>query len=463
MFQDNDTMILHGCKFFLKKCFQKNNDFVRTNTMRILLIGSGGREQAMAMSLMASPLCTHLWVAPGNTGITCLSGQTAVQVQSVAIAANAIEQLVAFARQEKIDFVISGPEEPLVQGLYDAMKQAGIACLGPSRAAACLEGSKVMMKELVHRFGVPTATYETFHDAATARLFARQLLQTSQQPVVIKTNGLAAGKGVVIAATATEADAAIDAILIEKKFGAAGNEIIIEEFLRGQELSYFILTDGTNSVFLGAAEDHKQAFDHDQGPNTGGMGAYSPSPILTPDLQTQIEKDIVAPTIAGMKSIGCPYQGILFFGLMVDGGRATLLEINIRLGDPEAAVILLNLQTDLLTALLSAEKNILDDFQCKLWPRTALAVVMASRGYPDNPCRGQVIALPDLPPDCYILHAGTKQNADGQIIANGGRVLTIAGTAANLTTAREKIYGVIDRISFPDSFYRRDIGARTNK
>ncbi|MDI9313563.1 MAG: phosphoribosylamine--glycine ligase [Hydrotalea sp.] len=437
--------------------------------MKILLIGSGAREHAMARVIALSPLCDELWVAPGNPGIATLNRDHsgAAPTNIIAISANDIADLVAFAVETKISFVVCGPEDPLTLGLYDAMTAAGIACLGPSRAAAALEGSKIMMKDLAQRNNIPTARYEHFTDATAANQFAKKLWDETHKPIVIKTDGLAAGKGVVIAETLAAAAATIDAILVQKKFGPAGDEIIIEEFLTGQELSYFVLSDGTNGVFMGTAEDHKQAFDNDQGPNTGGMGAFTPSPILNAALQAQIERDIVAPTIAGMNSIGAPYVGVLFFGLMVENNHATLLEINIRLGDPEAAVVLETMQTDLLIAMMSAQKHALEDFSIKHWhnqqgqPQTALAVVMAAEGYPEQPQKGQEITLPtSLPDGCRLLHAGTALNSDGKLIASGGRVLTLVATADDIPAARAKIYGAIKTINFPRSFYRSDIGAR---
>ncbi len=431
--------------------------------MKILLIGSGAREQAMAQALLQSPLCSVLMVAPGNPGIANLT--TTIPVKS-----NDVDGLVAMAVKEKIDFVIVGPEEPLTLGIYDAMTARGLACLGPSRAAASLEGSKIIMKEVAVENNIPTARYKNFDDANMAKAFASELWQETKKPIVIKTDGLAAGKGVIIAENLLDAHRAIDDVLLEKKFGEAGSNIVIEEFLTGREVSYFVLSDGNHWIFMGSAEDHKKAFDNDKGPNTGGMGAFSPSPILSKALQAQVEKEIVGPTIAGMKDRGWPYVGILFFGLMVEDDKAKLLEINIRLGDPEAAVILQTMQTDLLIALLSAQRGALEDFSIKHWhdahgvPQTALAVVMASKGYPEKPLHGQKIILPNiLPEDVVILHAGTGLDADNNLVAKGGRVLTVVATAGDIAGARRKVYDVIDKIDFPDSFYRHDIGTRGKK
>lgn len=431
--------------------------------MKILLIGSGAREQAMAQALLQSPLCSVLMVAPGNPGIANLT--TTIPVKS-----NDVDGLVAMAVKEKIDFVIVGPEEPLTLGIYDAMTAHGVACLGPSRAAASLEGSKIIMKEVAIENNIPTARYKNFDDANMAKAFASELWQETKKPIVIKTDGLAAGKGVIIAENVLDAHRAIEEVLLEKKFGEAGSDIVIEEFLTGREVSYFVLSDGNNWIFMGSAEDHKKAFDNDKGPNTGGMGAFSPSPILSKALQAQVEKEIVGPTIAGMKDRGYPYVGILFFGLMVEDDKAKLLEINIRLGDPEAAVILQTMQTDLLIALLSAQRGALEDFSIKHWhdahgvPQTALAVVMASKGYPEKPLHGQKIILPNiLPEDVVILHAGTGLDSDNNLVAKGGRVLTVVATAGDIAGARSKVYDVIDKIDFPDSFYRHDIGTRGKK
>lgn len=422
--------------------------------MKILLIGNGGREHALARQLLMSPLLTELWVTPANAGIAEIT-------KTLNIKADDISALVQFAIKEKIDFVLSGGETPLVLGLWDAMKNAGIACLGPSLAAAQLEGSKIWMKQLCQECRIPTARYQHFTDLKLAKNYAAELWQNTKSPIVIKTDGLAGGKGVIIANDLSIAERALTDMLITKKFGKAGEKIIIEEFLLGREMSYFILTDGKNYVELGSAEDHKQAFDGDLGPNTGGMGAFSPSPILTPKLNQQIKEEIVKPLLKGLAAKGSPYMGILFFGLMVQNDYAKLLEINIRLGDPEAQVILPLLKSDFLTAVLSTERGVLDDFSIEWNPYHAVAVVFASKGYPNDYKTHQPIILPQkLNNDCFIFHAGTIKAPDGTLLSNGGRVLTATALAEDRKKAIKKAYELIATIKFNNGFFRHDIGKR---
>ncbi len=419
--------------------------------MKILIIGSGAREHALAVQLGQSPLCDGVYCAPGNAGI-------ANHAQLVAIQPNQIDQLVAFARDNAIDFVMAGSELPLTLGLYDACAAANIACLGPSKMAAQLEGSKIFMKKLAKKYGVPTAQYAQFDNADMAIAHC----QNHPTPIVIKADGLAGGKGVVIAQSKEEASDAIKEMMIDKKFGGSGTKIIIEEFLEGEELSYFILADGKNFITLGAAQDHKRINDGDNGPNTGGMGAYSPVPWLNDTLEQTIQTTIVKPFIDGLLADNMPYMGIMFLGLMVHKNQPKLIEINVRFGDPECQTILPRLRGDLLTALLTATAGGLDFFAMPLHERHSLCVVMAGLGYPETPKTGQTIILPNpIDNNVHIYHGATQKDSTGNgYIANGGRVLSVVAQGQNLQQAQQLAYQTIKNINFPDSHYRRDIGWR---
>lgn len=419
--------------------------------MRVLVVGGGGREHALCWALAASPLLTQLWCAPGNPG-------TATVAENVPIAATDIAALVDFARAQAIDLVVPGPEGPLVAGLADALGLAGIACCGPSAAAARLEGSKSFAKEVCDAAGIPTARWERFDDAAAARAFVRR----RGAPVVVKADGLAAGKGVVVAASVAEAEAAIEAFMQARTLGAAGASVVIEECLVGEEVSLFALCDGTHAIPFGAAQDHKRAGEGDTGPNTGGMGAYSPPPALTPALAEAAMARIVRPALAELARQGTPFRGILFAGLMLTPDGPSLIEFNVRLGDPEAQCLLPLLQSDLLAALLAACDGELGDFDLRWRPGAALAVVLAARGYPGAHATGTEIgdlAQAEAVPGALVFQAGTARQG-GALVAAGGRVLTVCGTGPDLPAAHAAAYRAVGAIGWPDGFYRRDIGRR---
>jgi len=418
--------------------------------VNILLIGSGGREHALAWALAASPLVTKLYCAPGNAGI-------AEVAECVAIGAMALDRLVAFAVESKIDFAIVGPEAPLVAGLADRFEAAGIKSFGPSANAAQLEASKGFVKDLCAEHGIPTAAYRRCRDIDEAKAFAGTL----PLPVVIKADGLAQGKGVVVAETRADADAAIES-MFGGAFGDAGQEVVVEEFLEGEEASFFALCDGEHILPLAGAQDHKRAFDGDEGPNTGGMGAYSPAPVLTPAIERQVIERIVMPTVAAMRARGTPYQGVLYAGLMIGKDGPKLIEYNCRFGDPECQVLMLRLQSDLLPALIAARVGMLDSIDLAWSDEAAIAVVMAAKGYPGTYATGSEIRGLDQAAQVdgvQIFHAGTARQG-GRVIANGGRVLNVGATGGTLAEARERAYQAIGLIDWPDGFYRRDIGWR---
>ncbi len=414
--------------------------------MRVLLVGSGGREHALAWALAASPLLAKLFVAPGNPGIAALA-------ETTPIAAADLAALVAFARDNAVDLVVPGPEGPLVAGLTDAIAAAGIACCGPTAAAARLEGSKRFTKELADAAGIPTARWEQFTDAAEARDFVAR----RGAPLVVKADGLAAGKGVVVAIDEAEALAAVDAML-GGRFGDAGRRIIIEERLVGQEVSLFALCDGTDAVFLGAARDHKRVGEGDTGPNTGGMGAVSPVPGFDPLPAMDL---IIRPALAEMARRGTPFRGVLFAGLMLTDDGVKLIEFNVRFGDPECQAILPRLQSDLLPALLAACEGELGHFALRFHDLACCAVVMAATGYPDQPIDGGPIGGLDRAAtvaDTLVFHAGTRVES-GRVVAAGGRVLTLVGTGRDAVSARAAAYRAVDALDWPGGFCRRDIGA----
>jgi phosphoribosylamine--glycine ligase len=419
--------------------------------MKVLLVGSGGREHALAWAIAASPLCTKLWIAPGNAG-------TGAEGENVPIAADDISGLLRFARARQVDLVVVGPEAPLVAGLADAMRAAGVKCFGPSAAAARLEGSKAFMKSVCDEAGVPTAAWARFTDAGAARAHVRQ----QGAPIVVKADGLAAGKGVVVADTVEEALEAIDAIMVERVHGESGAEVVVEEFLDGEEISFFALCDGTHAIPMLAAQDHKRVGDGDVGPNTGGMGAYSPPPSWTPALEAQVMETMIRPTLAAMARRGAPFQGVLFAGLMLTKAGPKLLEYNVRFGDPECQVLMLRLQSDLLPALLAACDGELEKFALRWLPDAALVVVMAARGYPGAYEKGSTIAgldAADSVPGAKLFHAGTALK-DGRVVANGGRVLAVGAIGTTLRAAHDAAYATVDRVVWPDGFCRRDIGWR---
>lgn len=420
--------------------------------MNILVIGSGGREHALAWSIASSPLTDRLWCAPGNAGIADVA-------ECVPIGAEDIDAIVTFAKEHSVDLVVIGPEAPLVEGLADRLKAEGIKAFGPSAAASMLEGSKGFMKDMLAKYGIPTAAYRRFTDADAARAYVRD----QGAPIVVKTDGLAAGKGVTVAMTVDEAIAAIDGAMVDGVFGTAGAEIVIEEFMEGEELSFFALCDGSNALPLASAQDHKAVSDGDKGPNTGGMGAYSPAPVYTPEVERRVMDEIINPLMAGMKAEGCPYQGVLFAGLMITDKGPRVIEFNVRFGDPECQVLMMRLKSDLVPALLASCDGVLDSFDLRWSDETALTVVMAAKGYPGSYRKGTVIGgLEEAGrvEGVTVFHAGTKKDADGHIVSAGGRVLNVTATGRTVAEARQRAYEAVSRIDWPDGFCRSDIAWR---
>lgn len=420
--------------------------------MKVLVVGGGGREHALCWALSASPLLTKLWCAPGNAGI-------AEVAECVPIGAEDIPGLVGFAREQGVDLVVAGPEAPLTLGLADACAEAGLRCFGPSAAAAQLEGSKTFTKEVADAAGAPTARWQRFADPDAARAYVRE----QGAPIVVKADGLAAGKGVVVAATVEEAEAAIAEIMESRVHGAAGATVVIEECLVGQEISFFALCDGRTALPLGAAQDHKRVGDGDTGPNTGGMGAYSPPPAFTDALREEVMARIIRPTLAEMAKRGTPFRGVLFAGLMLTEQGPKLIEFNVRFGDPECQALMVRLRSDLLSALLAACDGELHDFDLRWEDLHSMVVVMAARGYPGAYVKGTEIRGLDAAaavPGVQVFHAGTARRADGAIVATGGRVLGITATGRTLREARDAAYQAVDAIDWPEGFCRRDIGYR---
>ncbi len=418
--------------------------------MNVLLIGAGGREHALAWALSASPLLTKLFCAPGNAGIAEVTACVPLDPADHAA-------VIRFCRDQRIDLVVIGPEAPLVAGLGDALGDSGIRYFGPTKAAAQLEGSKGFTKDLCREANIPTAAYGRFteRDAAKAFLASRGL------PIVIKADGLAAGKGVVIATTRTEAEAAIDACL-SGAFGTAGSEVVIEEFLQGEEASFFALCDGVTALALASAQDHKRVGDGDTGPNTGGMGAYSPAPIMTHEMTDRVMREIIMPTVKTMAARGTPFKGVLFAGLMITASGPKLIEYNVRFGDPETQVLMMRLKSDLLAALLATADGVLSNFDLRWSDDAALTVVMAANGYPGTPLKGTEIKGLDaakLVPNVEIFHAGTRRDG-ARLLADGGRVLNVTGRGRTVSEARDAAYAAIEKIDWPDGFYRKDIGWR---
>lgn len=421
--------------------------------MKVLVVGGGGREHALCWSLRASPLVEEVICAPGNAG-------TAEEARTVDIKADDVDGLVALARTEAVGLVVVGPEAPLVLGLVDRLRAIGIKACGPSAAAARLEGSKAFAKAFCSRHGIPSAAFRTFKRDERAE--ARAYLDAQGAPIVIKADGLAAGKGVVVATTREEALAAVDAAF-DGAFGAAGETIVVEEFLEGEEASLFALCDGRTALEIGTAQDHKRAFDGDRGPNTGGMGAYSPAPRLDPAMVERVMAEIVRPTVAGMAAEGAPFTGILYAGLMLTAAGPKLIEYNVRFGDPECQVILPRLMTDLAQLLLGAADGMLDRMSLRWYPEHALSVVVASRGYPGDYRKGAEIKGLDALRDrdgLLLFHAGTRRDREGRVLAEGGRVLTVTGLGPTLAAARERAYAAVARIDWPEGFCRNDIGWR---
>jgi phosphoribosylamine--glycine ligase len=416
----------------------------------ILLIGGGGREHALARSLAASPLCDRLLVAPGNPG-------TAQHGTNVPVDPTDHAAVIDLCRREGVEFVVVGPEGPLVAGLVDDLAASGIKAFGPNRAAAQLEGSKAFTKEMARKAGIPSADFARFTEAEAAKIYIR----AQGAPIVVKADGLAAGKGVVVATDVAEAEAAVDAML-GGSLGAAGAEVVIEECLFGEEASFFALCDGNHAVAFGTAQDHKRVHDGDQGPNTGGMGAYSPAPIITPALEADVMETIIRPTLTAMRDAGTPFVGILYAGLMLTADGPKLIEYNIRFGDPEAQVLLPRLRTDLVAVMQAACEGTLDQVRPSWSDEAALTVVLAAEGYPGTPRRGTEIRGLEqaaTQPNICLFHAGTAHQ-DGALVANGGRVLNVTATGPTIRDAQARAYAAVDMIDWPEGFCRRDIGWR---
>ncbi len=421
--------------------------------MRVLIVGSGGREHALAWKLAQSDQVTRVYVAPGNAG-TALEPK----VENLAVGAEEIDRLADFAQENRIDLTVVGPEAPLVAGIVDGFRARGLKCLGPTQAAARLEGSKAFCKEFMQRHGIPTAAYAVFSESEAAVDYIRR----QGTPIVIKADGLAAGKGVVVAHTEPEAAGAVRSMLTKGIFGEAGRRLVVEEFLEGEEASFIVLADGRNILTLATSQDHKPLEDGDRGPNTGGMGAYSPAPVITPKVQERILSQVIYPTIEGMAAEGIPYTGFLYAGLMITpDGSPKVLEFNCRLGDPETQPILMRLQSDLFELCLAAARGELTGVKAEWDRRAALGVVMAAQGYPGVYRQGEVIeGLPgEGGEDVKVFHAGTRLEA-GRVITAGGRVLCVCALGESVTEAQRKAYAQVEKIHWPGAYYRRDIGWR---
>jgi len=418
--------------------------------MKILVIGGGGREHALAWKLARSPKTTRVYVAPGNAG-------TALDPDMQNVPITSIPELVQFALDEQIGLTVVGPEAPLSEGVVNAFKAAGLKIFGPSRAAAQLESSKDFAKAFMQRHGIPTAAYATFTDAAAAHDHVRQ----QGAPIVIKADGLAAGKGVVVAMNEDVAHAAIDMMLADNKLGAAGARVVIEEFLQGEEASFIAMVDGEHILALATSQDHKRLLDGDLGPNTGGMGAYSPAPVVTPEIHAKAMREIIRPTVRGMAKEGNSYTGFLYAGLMIDSnGKPKTLEFNCRLGDPETQPIMLRLKSDLVVLLEHAVNGTLDQVEAEWDRRTALGIVLAAANYPETPRKGDVISgLPKQLQDAHVFHAGTALQ-DGKVVTSGGRVLCVTALGDTVRQAQSRAYEIADGIAFDGRQMRRDIGHR---
>jgi len=418
--------------------------------MNLLVIGSGGREHALAWRLAQSPRIGRIYVAPGNAGTAQEDGLFNVPL-------TAIPDLLDFARKEAVALTVVGPEAPLAAGIVDTFRSAGLRIFGPTRAAAQLEASKDFAKAFMVRHGIPTAAYASFTDAKAAHDYVAQ----RGAPIVIKADGLAAGKGVVVATTPEEAHAAIDLMLVSNKMGVAGARVVIEEFLEGEEASFIVMVDGKHVLPLASSQDHKRLFDADKGPNTGGMGAYSPAPVLTPAIHARVMREVIQPVIQGMEKEGSPYTGFLYAGLMIkaDGSTKTL-EFNCRMGDPETQPIMMRLKNDLFTLIEHAVEGALDAVEAEWDRRVALCAVMAAAGYPDHPRIGDLIkGLPRNGDDFHVFHAGTSVR-DGKVVTNGGRVLCVTALGDTVRVAQRRAYAIAEGIHFDGSQMRRDIGFR---
>ncbi|XP_010245508.1 PREDICTED: phosphoribosylamine--glycine ligase isoform X2 [Nelumbo nucifera] len=425
----------------------------------VLVIGGGGREHALCYALQRSPSCDAVFCAPGNAGIAAQGNATCIPDLDIFDSS----AVISFCRTWGVGLVVVGPEAPLVAGLVNDLVNAGIPTFGPSSEAAVLEGSKDFMKKLCDKYGIPTAKYQTFTDPHAAK----QYIQEQGAPIVIKADGLAAGKGVVVAMTLEEAYEAVDSMLVKGVFGSAGCRVIVEEFLEGEEASFFALVDGENAIPLESAQDHKRVGDGDTGPNTGGMGAYSPAPVLTEELKSLVMSSIIIPTVKGMSAEGCKFIGVLYAGLMIEkkSGLPKLIEYNVRFGDPECQVLMVRLESDLAQVLLAACRGELSGVSLSWSPGSAMVVVLASQGYPGTYEKGTVIRNLEeaelIAPSVKIFHAGTTIDSDGNFLAVGGRVLGVTAMGKDIEEARERAYQVVECINWPEGFYRRDIGWRS--
>ncbi len=420
--------------------------------MKVLVVGGGGREHALCWSIAKSPLCEKLYCAPGNAGIKAVA-------ECLPIAADKIHDIIAVCHLYAIDFVVIGPELPLTLGLADELRAEGIACFGPGKLAAEIEGSKGFMKDLAAKANVPTAGYQRFTDATAAKDYVR----AQGAPIVVKADGLASGKGVTVAQTIEEALAAIDDAMINKAFGDSGSSVVIEEYMEGEEVSFFALCDGEVAIPFTAAQDHKAVYDGDKGPNTGGMGAYSPAPIVDAAMSDRIMNEIINPTVKAMRDMGRPFSGILFAGLMMTKTGPRLIEFNARFGDPETECMLMRLKSDLLSLLYACSKGMLDGIDIHWHDYAALTVIMAATGYPGSYKKGTAIRGLDKAatvPNAVVFHAGTDTNEAGDVIATGGRVLAVTAVGHTIAEAQSRAYQAVDQIDWPEGFCRRDIGWR---
>jgi phosphoribosylamine---glycine ligase len=420
--------------------------------MNVLVIGGGGREHALAWKIAQSPQVAKVFVAPGNAG-TALEPR----VRNVDISAIALAELVEFAQRERVAFTVVGPEVPLAEGVVDAFRAARLRIFGPTRAAAQLESSKDFAKSFMHRHDIPTAEHQTFADAALAHAY----VDARGAPIVIKADGLAAGKGVVVAMSAAEAHAAVDAMLVDNAMGDAGARVVIEQFLAGEEASFIVMADGRNVLALASSQDHKRLLDGDRGPNTGGMGAYSPAPVITPEVHARIMREIVLPTVDGMAEEGIPFSGFLYVGTMIDvAGKPRALEFNCRLGDPETQPILMRLKSDIAELFAHAIDGTLDQSDVEWDRRASLGVVLAAAGYPEHPRKGDIVTgLESVPEDCKLFHAGTVLR-DGAVVTDGGRVLCVTALGETIRLAQRAAYAGVATIAFDGMQCRGDIGHR---
>ncbi|MQL53461.1 phosphoribosylamine--glycine ligase [Desulfofundulus thermobenzoicus] len=417
--------------------------------MKVLVVGGGGREHALVWKLSQSPRVKEIYCAPGNAGIASLA-------RCVPVAAEDIPGLLAFARQEKVDLTVVGPEGPLTMGIVDSFSEAGLAIFGPTARAAAIEGSKVLAKEIMAKYHIPTARFASFTDAREAAAYIRE----KGAPCVVKADGLAAGKGVIVCETVAEALKAVETIMVQKAFGAAGARVVVEEYLTGEEASILAFTDGERVIPMVPAQDHKQVYDGDRGPNTGGMGAYAPAPVCTPEVQRAALEKILIPTVRAMAAEGRPYRGVLYAGLMITPDGPKVLEFNARFGDPEAQPVLMLLESDLVEIMEGLLAGRLSETDIRWRPGAAVCVVLASGGYPGSYEKGKIISgLDTVPPDVAVFHAGTALK-DGQVVTSGGRVLGVTAMAPDIPAAIEKAYAALEHIHFAGMHYRRDIGRK---